>query len=134
MNVSETVRKMIMVMLVAGLIMSIAGFVFSIFNPIIHPLYFTFGVLLTTGLNVLKVVWLERAVQAAVLMEDQTASSNYIRVHYLLRFLLTGLVLVAAVYIPFIDLFGAIFGLFTYHAGKYSLGIFIKQEMNEDAS
>jgi len=133
MAISVTVRKMIMVMLVAGMVMAIGGAVLSVFYPVINPFTFSAGVLLTTVLNIVKVVWLERAVEKAVGMEDQTAAGNFIRLQYLLRMLLTGLTLFAAVVIPFVELWGAVVGLFTFHAAKYSLGFIIKED-NTDIS
>ena len=126
MKISETVRKMIIVMLFAALLIIVAGIVISVFYPVIQVFAFALGVMLTTALNILKVVWLERAVEKALSMEDQTAAGNFIRLQYLLRTLLTGLVLVVAALVPFIDLWGAVAGIFTFHAAKYSLGFIHK--------
>jgi len=117
---------MVMVMLATGLIMAVAGFVFSLFQPIIHPFNFMLGVLLTTGLNIVKAIWLERVVERAVTIESQDAAANLIRVQYFLRFLLTGAVLVAAALIPVVDLWGAVAGIFTFHAAKYYLMLTVK--------
>jgi len=136
MRISETVRKMIMVMLVTALVMAVAGTVASVFYPI-HSLHFAIGVLLTTGLNIIKVIWLEHAVEKAVAMDDQTAASNYIRMQYLLRLLLTGLILVFAavmanrMFVPSL-LWGAVIGIFTFHAAKYAL-VFIVKANDTDA-
>jgi predicted outer membrane lipoprotein len=126
MRMSGTVRKMAAVMMASGLIISVAGFVFSLFQPLIHPFNFTLGVLLTTGLNIVKAVWLERVVERAVAMENQDAAANLIRVQYLLRFLFTGLVLVFAALVPVVDLWGAVAGIFTFHAAKYYLMFKVK--------
>ena len=61
---------------------------------------FAFGVIITSALNVLKVQMLERTVQRVVLMDDQEAGKNAVRLQYLLRYVLTGAILVA---IGFID-------------------------------
>jgi len=55
---------------------------------------FIFGVLITSGLNILKLRMLERTVQKVVGMDDQTAGKNIVRFQYLLRYLMTGVVLV----------------------------------------
>ena len=126
MRMSGTVRKMIAVMMATGLIMSVAGFVFSLFQPLIHPFNFTLGVLLTTGLNIIKAIWLERVVERAVSMENQDAAANLIRAQYLIRFLFTGLVLAVAALVPVVDLWGAIAGIFTFHVAKYYLMFSVK--------
>jgi len=127
MKISNTVQKMIIVMLVTALIMIITGAIVSVFYPVIPSLlFFALGVLLTTCLNIVKVVWLEKSVQKAATMEDPATAGNYIRLQYLLRFLFTGLVLIFAVLVPVIDLWGALVGIFTFHVAKYSLPLIIK--------
>ena len=128
MKISNTVHKMIVVMLVAALIIIIAGAVAFVFYPVISVLPFSLGVLLMTGLNIVKVIWLEQAVQKAVDMEDQVAAGNYIRMQYLFRLLLTGLVFIIAILVPIIDLWGALAGIFTFHAAKYALAFIVKTD------
>jgi hypothetical protein len=91
------------------------------FFPSINAFYFALGVLLTTAVNIAKVALLDRAVRRALKMEEQ-AGANYVRVQYLLRFLLTALVLVIAAVVPFIDLWGAAAGIFTLQVAGYTLG------------
>jgi len=85
----------------------------------LEALYFALGVVLTSALNVLKVFMLERTVKKAVDMEEAVAGKNYVRLQYLLRYFLTGIVLLAAglvsVYVkpPFINIWGAVAGVFT---------------------
>ena len=126
METSLLVRKMSVVMLITALIMIIAGAVASVYFPDLSPIPFSFGVLLSTGLNIIKVIWLDRAVKNAVNMTDQSAASNYIKLQYLLRFLFTALILIIAVFVPFIDFLGAVIGLFTFHVAKYALGSMLK--------
>ena len=73
---------------------------------------FALGVLLASALNCVKLKLLERAVDRAVTLGKE-AVGKYIQTQYILRFLLTGLVLAAAATLPFIDLWGAVAGLFT---------------------
>jgi len=128
MKISDTVKKMIVVMLVTAAIMIIAGIVASTYYFALLPVPFAFGVLLTTFHNIIKVVWLEQAVDKSVAMEDKVTAGNYIRVQYLLRLLFTGLVLVIAIFIPAIDFLGAAIGIFTFHAAKWSLGFIVKTD------
>ena len=129
MKISSTVHKMIIVMLITALIMIIAGAIVSAFYPVILSIFsFSLGVLLTTCLNIVKVVWLDRVVQRAVDMDDSATAGNYIRFQYLFRFLLTGLVFIFAIIVPVIDLWGALVGIFTFNVAKYALIFIIKKE------
>ena len=130
MKISGTVRKMIMVMVAAALFIIVAGLVASIRFLVIIPIPFTLGVLLTTCLNVVKAVWLERVVERIIAMDDEAAAVSYVRVQYFMRFVLTAVVLVIAGLTPeyIISLWGAIAGIFTFHVGKYSLTFLSKAD------
>lgn len=119
----DAVRKMILVMLAAAFVIIIVGTIFSGRFPAITPLPFAVGVLLTTALNIVKTLWLERIAEKLVLMEDQSAAGNYVRVQYMLRMVLTAAILTLAAIAPdhIISMWGAVLGIFTFHAGKYSL-------------
>lgn len=73
---------------------------------------FAFGVLLSASLNILKIIMLDHTVTKALSGEKGTAA-NYVRLQYLLRFSLTAALLAAAVYLPFISLWGTAAGLLT---------------------
>lgn len=135
MKISVTVRRMILVMLAAGLLMIVGGFIAAAHFPVIVPLPFAAGVLLTTALNVVKALWLQHVVQKIVTMEDEAAAGNYLRAQYFLRFILTGAVLAAAALLPesIISLWGAVAGIFTFHFGKYSLNLIAKSDDNDVA-
>jgi len=88
-NASKLMKRMVVV---AALIIIIIGIVFY---RSLAALPFALGVLATSGLNMFKVRMLERTVQKVVSMDDQEAGKNVVRLQYLLRYLLTGIVLVA---------------------------------------
>ena len=73
---------------------------------------FALGALLGVALNVVKVLMLDKTVNRAVQMEKARAG-NYIRIQLFLRYVLTGLVFLAAVLIPFINIWGAAIGVCT---------------------
>jgi hypothetical protein len=101
---------------IAALVMITGG---AIFFRSIEALYFAFGVILTSGLNVLKVYMLERTVARTLEMDQESKGENYVKLQNLLRFGITAVVLLGVglvqiyAYPPFINIFGAIFGLFT---------------------
>jgi len=113
---------MILVICIAAFVIIAVGYVvFLLFlqRALLQALFFAFGVVLTSALNVLKVYMLERTVQNTLEIDDVSTGKNYVRLQYLLRYALTGAVLLVAGLIwinvdpPFINIWGAIAGIFT---------------------
>jgi hypothetical protein len=125
MKLSDAAKKMIVVIGIASLVI-IAGGAMYHRSPAVLP--FALGVLITAGLNVLKLVMLERAVEHAVSNDDEKAGGAYIRVQYLLRFTLTAAVLVVAALTDFISLWGAAAGLFTLQIAVIVVKAIIKDD------
>ena len=124
MALSVAVKKMILGILVSALVIGIGGaVVYTVFFPPFPALGFVLGLAMTTLLNIVKVVMLERTVTKATAMNvDESASATrLLGVQYLIRFVLTGLVLVAAATLDFIDLWGAFAGIFTFLVAAHSL-------------
>ena len=116
MKLSRTGKKLTLFVVLSALAIIVAGVV--IYRSI-DALYFAFGVLLTSALNIGKIFLLERTVRRTLDLDDPDAGKNYIRLQYLLRYFLTGAILLAAglisVYVepPFINVWGAVIGIFT---------------------
>ena len=73
---------------------------------------------MTSSLNAGKFLLLERTVKKTLDMSEPDSGKNYVRLSYLIRYFLTGAVLIAAgligYFTPHISIvLGAIFGLFT---------------------
>jgi len=85
----------------------------------VEALYFAVGVALTSSLNIGKIYLLERTVNKTLEMTDPNFGKNYVKLQYLLRYFITGAVLVGAALVtlyvepPFINLWGALAGVFT---------------------
>jgi len=115
---------MILVIGISVLVLIVAG---VLIYRSLEALYFAFGVILTSSLNVLKIIMLERTVNKVVGMDEPDAGKNYVRLQYLLRYILTGAVLLAAglisVYVhpPFINIWGAVAGIFTLQIAVISV-------------
>ena len=77
----------------------ITGFFLILIGIIIYRSYavipFALGVAVTSGLNIIKLRMLERTVYKVVHSDDIEAGKNTVRLQYLLRYFLTGIVLVA---------------------------------------
>jgi len=132
-NMSNTVRKMILIMLVSALVIAIGGVIVAMFfSETLEPILFGVGVFISTGINIIKVIWLEQAVEVATAMEDGQMATNHIRKHSLLRFVFMTAVLITIGLVGNVNLLlGAIFGLFTFYPAKYALPIIIKGESAE---
>jgi len=81
--------------------------------PTLGSLSFALGVVLTSALNVVKIIMLERSVRVTIDMDNPDRGKNYIRLQYLLRYFITAAILVVAGFTPFISVWGAIAGIFT---------------------
>jgi len=114
-SLSSSKQLMLVIGIAALVIMAVGAILFLTIPalPSDQALPFALGVLLTSALNVLKVKMLERSVNKIVNMENVESGKNFARLQYLLRYFLTGIVLVAAALTPFINIWGAIIGIFT---------------------
>ena len=82
---------MVKMIIIAALFIIVIG---AVYYRSLAALPFALGVLITSGLNILKIRMLERAVQKISHMDDQDEGKNLVRFQYLLRYFLTGAVLV----------------------------------------
>ena len=122
MKLSKDARRMLA--LIAGqalviIVLSAVYFRSSLFLP------FAYGVLLTCALNCVKVLHIEHTVKKAV--EGQSAGA-WGGAQYMLRFFLTGAVLVFAAVSPHINLWGAIAGIFTLQIAAYGLRFLLSRD------
>ena len=83
---------------------------------------FAAGVLTAATANIVKTIMLERAVSHAVVMETEKAK-NYLLLQQQLRLIPVVACLAAAVFAPFISLYGAVAGVLTIQISAYALKI-----------
>ena len=129
-SIAKYASKMIIVIVCASAIMMVAGFVF------LRPYYavdFALGVGVVCILNIVKVYMLKFTVERVVNMESSAASS-FTGIMYLARFILTGLVLVAAHFLPRVNLFGAAVGLLAMPIASYAINFFVKRDEKNRAA
>ena len=113
------VRKTMMILGISAFILIIAG---ALYYRSFEALPFALGTALGIACNILKVQMLNRAVKKALIMEPKKAG-NYIRIQYLIRYLITALALVFAALVPFINLFGTALGILSMQAASFITGI-----------
>ena len=128
MKLSELSKRII---LAVCILFAIIVLVSVIYYRSFEFLAFALGAFLTCGLNIVKIIMLERTVDKAVEMEIAQAK-NYITAQYLLRLAITAVVLVAAALAPFINIWGAVIGIITYQPAVYSVKQFFCR--GEDAA
>jgi len=97
-------------------VMGLAGF-----------LPFALGLLLGGGLNVLKVALLDRSIAKAETAGEHAVVRQF-QIQYLIRFFLTALAFLIAVFVPFIDLWGVGAAILTMPIAAYSMKIFAKND------
>ncbi|MBR1738087.1 MAG: ATP synthase subunit I [Firmicutes bacterium] len=105
MNISITCKRIIFLTAAFGLIFFGIG-VFLTDNA----LFFAKGIIFGTVFSILKVILLEKTLKKAVNM-GQANAQNYTRLHYSLRYFLTGVVVVVAALVKSISLLGVVLGL-----------------------
>ena len=120
MKMHKISSKAIMIMLVVALVMMIGGVIFH--RSIDQIIPFVLGVLLTTALNVVKLLMIERTAERIVALGEGEGKAKAIAgFQYLIRYFLTFAVFLVAAFVPFIDIFGAVFGIFTLTIAMYIL-------------
>ena len=125
MKLSLSIEAKRMLALIAGqaLIITVASAVYFRGHGFLP---FAYGVLLTCVLNCVRVLLIERTVKLAV--ERPNAGGFWGGWQYLIRFVLTGAVLVFAALSDHINLWGAIIGVFTFQIAAHMLRFFIARD------
>nr|WP_302599384.1 ATP synthase subunit I [uncultured Cellulosilyticum sp.] len=101
-------------MIIFSLIVYIIG-IFIVTEKISWTLGLTFGLIF----SLLKLKLMEKTISKAVLLPPAKAK-NYMSAQYMMRYLLTGIVLVIAALEPSISLLGVFLGLVSMKVGAYA--------------
>ena len=107
------IRNVVIILLVA--------LVFGLFI-VENKMAYTFGILIGGGATVLKVFMMENSMEKAVLKQPHEAT-NYVRAQFMLRYLITFMVLFIGVYTPYISLIGLGIGVFALKPAAYIQGL-----------
>ena len=122
---------MILVIVVLSVLIAVGGALY--FGTFEGAAPFAAGVAMMMALNITKVLLLKNAV-ANSLTKDAFSGKAHLQYTYFLRLVLTAAVLVAAALIPdnFVNLFGAVFGIFTLHIASYSMRYFFRHALEDE--
>ncbi len=128
--VSQTCKKMILISLsISALVLIVALFCYQ--QPQ-QRIDFSIGIAFGALFTILKVVVLERSLRKALNMSS-AAAQNYTRLHYFIRYILTGVMLFVAAKISPVCLFGAIGGLLPMQIAGYLVNFFFKPDKEKNA-
>jgi hypothetical protein len=122
MKLSNLAKRMVFTI---GIIAAICILCSIIYYRSMSFLPFMFGVFLGSALSIIKVFLLERAVDAALIMEQKRAG-NYVSLQHLLRLLLSGVVLLLGALVPQISLWGVAAGILAFQLAIYNLKFTLK--------
>ena len=117
MKLSDSAKKMTHFICIIALL-CILGSV--IYYRSLNFLPFFYGVLAGSFVSIVKVFLLDRAVDKVINMEQRHAG-GYAGISYLLRFGLSGAVLILGAVAPQISLWGTVAGIFAYQLAAYGL-------------
>jgi len=127
-TVDSFVSKMMKAVICISVLMIISGAAFFRSSLAVG---FALGIGISMALNLVKILWLKRCVNRAVNMETAAAGA-YISINYVLRYVLTGLVLVAAHFLPVVDMFGAAIGLLSMPFANYAVHFLNRNNKPDD--
>jgi len=127
-TVDSFVSKMMKAVIFISILMIAGGIAF--FRSYL-AIGFALGVGMSMVLNLVKIKWLKYCVTRAVSMESARGGA-FISIHYILRFILTGLVLTAAHFLPVVDMFGAAVGLLSMPFANYVVHFFNRNNSTDD--
>ena len=128
MTSAAVARKMMQVVGITAAVIIIAG---TVYYRSLEVFPFALGVLLTSGINVLRLHMLNNAVEKAVNLTESKSAANYMRGQFLIRFVLLAAVLVASALLDFINLWGAVYGVFTLQISAYAMKFLYKEEVKD---
>ncbi len=112
MKLSQTMIKLILVVLALGLLVSGISVVFF------KNINFCGGVAFGAFFTILKLIITEKSIEHSFKYDEKGADS-YMKAQYAVRYFLTGGALIAAALIPQIDLYGGIVGILLAQPAAY---------------
>lgn len=102
-------------------IILLVALVFGLFI-VENKMAYTFGIIIGGAATVVKVFMMENTMEKAVLKQPHEAT-NYVRAQFMLRYIITFLVLFIGVYTPYISLIGLGIGVFSLKPAAYIQGL-----------
>lgn len=118
-------NPMVIYMMLFSLIMEIVGIL--VLEDILG---YTIGLLFGLIFSILKLMLMQNSIKKAVMMSEAKAQ-KYMNVQYMIRYVLTGIVLVVAALEPSISLLGVFIGLMSMKVAAYLQLFIIKKNKKQ---
>lgn len=112
------VELSIKIIIILGII-SVLGFI--LIREPYSPVVFAKGLFFGGIFSILKIKLMENTMSKAV-QKDSVKAQTYVSMHYFMRYILTGIVLVVAALEPSISIYGAALGVLSLKAAAYLQG------------
>ena len=127
---SGMAKKMIGIVCVLVVLFIVAAAIASIIFDWVEFVPFTIGVLMGGGVNVIRILLLDRLVEKTAADASVGVTTNRFTVQFLLRFVLTVVVLLVAALVPSspLVLWGAAAGVITFPLSAYLMLLFKPSE------
>ncbi len=127
-SLSQTSKRLISCIIAIFALLLVVGLAVILFvYPFERPIPYVLGLFLGSLVATLKVILLERTINRAMDM-DAKGAQNFSQLQYLMRYILTGAVLVVAALVPQISMIAAIVGVLTLQPAAYIVNAFLKKE------
>ena len=121
-TLSEAASKMLLALIVLSATFVVAGIVFYRSMAVLP---FILGVILIFGANSLRVLMLDKTTSDIVNMEGPAAQARVL-IQFLLRYVIMGVVIMAAALTPYISLLGVTLGIISWTLAVLSLKFLMK--------
>ena len=130
-SIDAVAGRVIQVIVALSVLIAVGGAVY--FRTAEGALPFAAGVAMAMAVNITKVLLLKKA-NTSSLTKDPHSAKVHLQYTYFLRLVLTAAVLVAAALLPdnIVNLFGAVFGIFTLHISFYSMRYFFRHALADE--
>jgi len=123
-TIDAVANKMIMVLLGLAVLVALGGLAF--FRSY-EAIPFAIGAGMAAFTNVVRVVWLKKTINKSVEMETPKGAKYFFQIHYFLRIVFTGVMLLIAALAPdnIVNLLGVIIGILTFPVAMRLMQLFI---------
>jgi len=123
-SVNAIVRKMILTIAALSFLLAVGVFIFFRSADAIP---FIAGVVVATGLNILKVFWLKKTITKISNMDSPNSAKATYQIQYFLRLVVTAGILLIAALAPdtIINLFGVVLGILVFPVSMQFTRFFI---------
>jgi len=132
-TIDAVANRIILIIICLSVLVAVGGVVFFQMHSSFAPagaIPFMVGVAMAMVMNIIKILWLKKAINIVTNIQSTKPAQVQLQLHYFLRLVFTGLVLLAAILAPdnIVNFFGTVIGIFTLTAAMHILRLFIPSD------